>query len=133
MRFHLGRSQSGYVALLAVLITGAIATAIALLILVNGNDLQRGGQVEVWSAQARSLAVACEQEALQQMHDTTSYTGTAGLTLGAGTCSYTVTSTGASTRTVVASATVQSVVRKIQIYATIGSSSISITSWQEVI
>ncbi|HEX3568780.1 MAG TPA: hypothetical protein VHT70_03850 [Candidatus Saccharimonadales bacterium] len=125
-------NQSGYVALIAVLITGAIATSIALLLLTNGNDIQRGGQVEQQSIQARGLASACVEDALQLMHDTTSYAGTSTLNLGTGTCTYTVTNTGTSTRTITTTGTVQNVVRKVQVYVTIGSSSISITSWQEV-
>lgn len=125
-------NQHGYVALIAVLITGAIATAIAMLLLVNGNDLQRSAQTAQQSVQARGLANACAEEALQLIHDTTGYTGTGSLTLGQGTCTYTVTNTGTSTRTITTTGTVQSVVRKVQAYVTIGTSSISVTSWQEV-
>jgi len=128
----LKRAENGYVALIAVLITGAIVTAIGLLLLVNGNDLQRGGQAQQQSVQARGLANACGEEALQQMRDNTSFTGTNNLSFSTGTCTYTVTSTGSSTRTITASGTVSGIIRKIQVYATIGSSSISITSWQEV-
>jgi len=126
------RQQHGYVALMAVLIVGAAATAIALSLLTIGADSQRSGIISLQSKQARSLASACGQEALQQIHDNTAYTGTGSLSLGQGTCDYTVTSTGANTRTITASASVGGVVRRLQVYVTIGSSSISITSWQEV-
>src|SRR5690348_9220362 len=120
-------NDRGYIALLSVLILGAATTAIALVLLSTGADTQRSVLVTQRSAQARQLASACAEEALQQVHDTTSFTGTSSLTLGAGTCSYTVSDTGASTRTVAASGTVGSVVRKLTVYVTIGSSSISIT------
>jgi type II secretory pathway component PulK len=126
------RRQDGYVALLSVLVLGAIAIAVALALLTSGTDRQRESLVLQQSTQAQSLAVSCAQEALQVVHDTTTYTGTASLTLGSGSCSYTVTSTGASTRTITVSANVSSVTRKLQIYATINATSISITSWQEV-
>lgn len=133
---HAGRlrrsGEDGYIALLAVLIVGAVATAIALALLTIGADSQRATLVEQQSRQARALSIACVQEALQQIHDLTTYTGTDSLALGQGSCSYTVTNTGATTRTITTSATVSSVVRKNQVYVTIGSSSISITSWQEV-
>lgn len=124
--------ESGYIALLSVLIVGAAASAVALTLLVTGTDAQRSGLVSQQAAQARWLVNACAEEALQQIHDATSYTGTNTLNLTPGSCSYTVTSTGSSTRTITASASLNNVVRKITVYVTIGSSSISITSWQEV-
>jgi hypothetical protein len=99
---------------------------------MTGTDSQRSVLISQSSIQARNLAVACGEEALQQMHDDTSFTGTNNLSLGQGTCTYTVTNLGGSSRQVDANGTVNGVVRKIQIYATIGSSSISVTSWKEV-
>ncbi len=125
-------NQHGYIALLTVLIVGAAATAIAMTLLLTGVDSQRAGLIQQQSTQARQLANACAEEALQTIHDTTSYTGTGTLTLGAGGCTYTVTSTGASTRTISTSATINNVVRRTTVYVTIGASNISITSWQEV-
>lgn len=124
-------NSHGYVALLAILIVGAAATAVAVALLITGTDSQRATLITQQSAQARNLATACAEEALQQMHDNTAYTGTAPLTLGQGTCSYTVTNTGGSNRSITTTGTVGSVVRKLQIYVTI-TTSISITSWQEV-
>lgn len=124
--------QRGYVALMAVLIIGAVALAISLVLLTTGADSQRTSLVAQQSKQARSLAVACAEEALQVVHDNIAYTGTSNLSLGQGSCTYTVTVTAATTRTIVVSGTVGNVVRKIQAYVTIGSSSISVTSWQEV-
>lgn len=117
---------------MAVLIVGAVATAIALGILVGGADSQRAMLTTQSSTQARKLADTCAEEALQQMHDATTFTGTSNITLGQGNCTYTVTSTGANTRTVDTTATVNGVVRKSKVYVTITATSISITSWQEV-
>lgn len=124
--------ETGYVALLSILIVGAAAAAIALTLLITGTDAQRSGLITQQSAQARWLADACVEEALQQIHDATAYTGTNTLSLASGSCNYTVTSTGANTRAVTASANINNVVRRVTAYVTIGSSSISITSWQEV-
>lgn len=126
------RDQAGYIALLSVLVVGAAATAIALTLLVTGTDAQRGGLVSQQSAQARWLVNACAEEALQQIHDSSSYVGTNTLNFSTGSCSYIVTSTGANARTIAATASLDNVVRKVTVYVTIGSSSISITSWQEV-
>lgn len=124
--------QKGYVALLAILIMGAASLAVSLALLMTGTDAQRATLVTQQSAQARNLAAACAEEALQQIHDNTAFTGNNLLNHGQGTCSYTVTSTGSATRVIDTSGTVGSVIRKIKVYVTITSSSISVTSWQEV-
>jgi len=124
--------ESGYVALLAVLIVGAVATAIALVLLTSGADSQRSALVGQQSKQARALAVACAEEALQQIHDNIAFSKANTISLGQGNCTYTVAVTAPTTRSITVSATVGNVVKKIQLYATIGTSSISITSWQEV-
>lgn len=126
------RQDHGYIALLSVLITGAAALAIATSLLITGADAQRTILGSQQSIQARQLATACAEEALQKIHDTTSYTGSDNLDLSTGTCLYTVTNTGGSNRTISSNSTVGNVVRKVTVYVTIGSSSISITSWQEV-
>lgn len=125
------RKESGYIALLAVLILGAAATAISLALLTIGADSQRSMLVTQQSKQARVLATACAQEALQQIHDNIAYSGTGSLIIGQGSCSYTVTVTAGTTRTITTSGTVGSVVRKTQVYVTIGASAISVSSWQE--
>lgn len=124
--------QGGYIALLSVLVVGAVATAIGVTLLVLGTDSQRETLVTQQSVQARGLADACVEEALQQLHDAADFTGSGNLTLDTGSCTYTVTPTGSSTRTIAATATVGNVVRKVAAYVTMSSSSISITSWQEV-
>ncbi len=124
--------QGGYVALLAVLIVGAAATAVALGLLLTGTDSQRAVLVTQQSAQARQLAMACAEEALQVLHDTPSTTGNGSLNLGAGSCTYAITNPGGSTRVIEASGSVNTTIRNVEVYATIGSSSISITSWKEV-
>jgi hypothetical protein len=126
------RSQNGYIALITMLVVGAASLAIALTLLVNGTDSQRAGLVAQQSAGARGLADACMEEALQQMHDNSAFTGTNSITLGKGTCSYTITNNGGNNRTVDVTGTVSNVVRKIQAHVTINTSDISVTSWQEV-
>lgn len=125
-------NQSGYIALITVLVGSAVSVAVALALLLAGTDNQRAALVTQQSAQARGLASACAEEALQQIFNSSSFTGNGNLTLGQGTCTYSVTNTGGSNRTIVATGTVNGIVRKLNVYATIGASSISITSWQEV-
>lgn len=124
--------QAGYVALITVLIVGAAATAIATTLLVTGTDSSREVLAVQQSVQARSVTNACADEALLVMHDNTAYTGTSSFTVGSYSCSYTVTSTGSTTRTIDTTATINNVTRKTKIYVTIAATSLSITSWQEV-
>lgn len=123
--------EGGYIALLAVLIIGTAATAISLVLLTSGSDSQRSALVGLQSKQARGLAQACAEEALLQIHDNIAYTGTNSISQGAGSCTYTVTATSNQLRTIVVTGTVGTVVRKIQAYATIGTSNISVSLWQE--
>ena len=124
--------EQGYIALLSVLILGAVSLSVALVLLTTGTDSQKAALVTQHSAQARGLAASCGDEALQQLRDNNAFTGTNSLTVGQGNCSYTVTNTGSSTRTIDTTGNVSDVTRRVKIYVTITSSSISITSWQEV-
>jgi len=126
-------AQAGYVALLSVLVVGVAATAIAVTLLLTGTDSQRSALVAQQSKQARGLAVACGEEALQQIHDTMSYIGSSGsLSLGQGTCTYTVTANNSTTRTIGATGTVGGVVKKVNATVTIGATTETVSSWKEV-
>jgi hypothetical protein len=124
-------TQSGYIALLSILIMGAVSLAIASALLIGGTDSQRETLALQQSTQARSLATSCGEEAMQQIHDNTTFTGTSSLTLGAGNCTYTVTNTGGASRTILATGVVGNVTRSVQISATVGASAISVVSWQD--
>ena len=70
------------------------------------------------SNQARALANACSEEALQLIRDNTAFTGSGSFSMGQGSCAYTVTNMGGSNRTIVASGTVSTVVRRVNIAIT---------------
>jgi hypothetical protein len=125
-------NSGGYIALMVVLVVSVAATAIALGLLLTGTDNQRATLVSQQSVQARQLAHACAEEALQAINANRNFTGTANLSLTDGSCTYTVINTGGAGRIIDTSSTINNVVRKVKVYATIGTSSISITSWQEV-
>jgi DeoR/GlpR family transcriptional regulator of sugar metabolism len=126
------RRERGYIAVLSTLIVGAVSLAIVVGVLLLGVSSQKSSFVSQWQTQARGATDGCTEEALQQIQSNTAFTGTNTVTIGTESCTYTVANTGVTTRTISASATVGSVVRKVQVYVTIASSSISITSWQEV-
>ncbi|HSX18143.1 MAG TPA: hypothetical protein VLE51_02190 [Candidatus Saccharimonadales bacterium] len=125
-------NQEGFIALIFVLIVSAAALAISLSLLSSGTDAQRSLLVTQQSAQARSLANACAEEALQQVHDNNAFTGSNSLNLSTGTCSYTVTNTGGNNRTIDASATIAGATRKVKVLANTQGTNINIMSWQDV-
>ena len=124
--------KRGYVTLLSVLIVGAVGTAVTVSLLFLGLTASRTSFVVEQAAQARMLADACAEEALQQIRSSTAYTGTAGLSLGQGSCTYTVVSTGGENRTITASGIVGTVTRRTEVLVSAINPSITISSWQEV-
>jgi len=126
--------QSGYIALMAVLVLGAAALAISLSLLTVGADSQRMTLVSQQGIQAQNLARHCGEEALLQIHDNVAFTTSAAgttLNVGQGTCNYRVTQLSAASRVVQATGTVNGVVRRIQALATVGVSTITTSAWTD--
>ncbi len=128
----MNRSESGFITLTSVIILAAIGTAIVTSVLLLSVSSTRNAFAEQQSYQARALADACGEEALQQIWNLNSFTGTNTITLGQGSCTYTVTNTGGTTRKITASGTVGTIVRKIQISLSAVNPNITVSSWQEV-
>jgi hypothetical protein len=125
-------SRDGFVALLSVLLLGAVGSSVVVSLLLLGLGSSRSSFAVEQSAQAKGLADACAEEGLRQLRENSSFTGTGNLTLGQGTCTYTVTSQGGQNRTITASGTVGTVVRKVTIAIDQLTPRIHATSWQEV-
>lgn len=123
---------NGYITLISVLIIGAVGVAITTSLLLLGLGSSRTGFALQQSNQAKGLANACSEEALQQINESIPFSGTATLTLGQGTCVYTVTRGIGQNRTITATGTVGSIIRKVSISIDKISPAIHVTSWQEV-
>lgn len=126
------RLENGYILLMTMLIIGAASVAITLALLLNSTDVTKSGLISQQSMLARDAAESCSEEGLLQIQGNTAYTGSGNIALTSASCTYTVTNTGGNNRTIDSSGVSGNSTRKIKIYATIGASSISITSWQEV-
>lgn len=122
----------GFITLISVLIVSAIGIAITLSITLLGIGSSRTSFALEQSNQAKALANACAEEALEQIRESTQFTGQGNLALGQGTCQYNVTSQGGLQRTVDALGTVGTIVRKVKIVINKMSPFIAVTSWQEV-
>lgn len=124
--------QKGYITLLTVLLLVAVGTAIGISLILLGLSSSRTSFALTQSYQAKALANACVEEALEIITDNTPFTGSGTLTLGQGTCFYTVTSGGGQNRTIVASGTVGIIIRKVNVIITKITPHIVVSSWLEV-
>ncbi len=124
--------QKGFIALITVLVIGAVGVAITVSLLLLGLGSSRTSFSLEQSNQAKALANACAEEALQQIRDSIPFEGSGGLTSGQGSCSYTVTKLTGQNRTITASGTVGTIIRKVSIALDKIVPDINITSWQEV-
>lgn len=125
-------NSRGYITLVAVIIVGAVGVSVSLSLLWLGAGTSRSSLARQQSDQAKALANTCAEEALRQIRDSTPYSGTGNLTLGQGTCTYTVTVGSGEARTITASGTVGTIKRKISISLTAINPQIVVSSWQEV-
>lgn len=125
-------NKPAFVVLLAILIIGAVAAAVAVSLLLIGVSQTKSSLVQDNSAQARVAAESCIEEALEQIREDANYSGTVTLAVGNASCQYTVVKGSGEARTITASATSMNVVRKVRV--TVGRifPTIEITSWQEV-
>jgi len=125
------QKQNGFITLTSVLVVGAVGVAIATSLILLGLGSSRTSFAVEQSNQAKGLANACAEEALQQIRDSTPFTGSGNLTLGQGICTYTVTNQGGQNRTITSSGTVGSIIRKVKIIIDKINPTIQVVSWQE--
>ena len=131
--FYINLKENGYVTLISVLVIGAIGVAVGVSLISLGLSASRTSFSLEQSNQTKALANACAEEALQQIRDQPlSFSGTDNLALGRGNCTYTVTAGSGEDRTIEASGTVDTIVRKVEISIDQINPTINITSWQEV-
>lgn len=125
--------QSGFAALISVILIGAVGLAIAVSVLLLGLSSSRNSLVSRQSSQAKLFADSCAEEALQKLKESVYYTGSETLNFTLGSCQIqTITGTGNSNRTIQTTGTVGAVVRKVKIVVGTVQPTISITSWQEL-
>jgi hypothetical protein len=128
MTTHHNNTQ-GFAVLLSVLILAAVGVAIATSLLYLSVGTSQTALATQESAESNALANACAEEALQKLVTSSAFTGTGALTLGQGTCSYTVAVSGTND-SIKSIGTVGITVRKAEIIIAIPQ--LTISSWQEV-
>ena len=124
--------MKGYITLLSVLVVGAVGLAVTTSLILLGLGSSRSSLNYQQLHQAKNLASSCAEEGLQKIRESSSFTGSGNLSIGQGSCTYNVTNTGGNGRTVDATGTVGTVVRKTSVSISAISPSIIISSWQEI-
>lgn len=148
-------NNSGYVALMSVVIIGAAAAAIAVSVLLLGLASSRTSLVLAQSSQARALAEGCVEHALQAISDSSNvapadsshfngdsshfvpgdsshFSGGGNYSFRLGTCSYEVSSRGGESGVIAATGTVGTVIRKLRVVISSIHPAITVVSWQDV-
>lgn len=124
-------SSDGFMVLLIVIIGGALAAAAASSVLLLST---MGAQTSLSAEQSystQSMASACAEAALEQIYNNISYTGTANVTIGANSCSYTVAAGAGQARTVTTTSTINGIKRRVQVNVTQITPVITYSSWTE--
>lgn len=124
-------TRSGYVLLISVIVIGAVASAIAVSLLLMASGTTRSLQAVQQGATARAMADACAEEGLQRIRDTTTFTGSGSLAIGSSTCAYSVTGMSVP-KTVLASSTVGDATRRVSVTVSATSPRVTISTWAEV-
>ncbi len=126
--------RGGYVAIIAVVITAIVGLAIVNAMSALAFSSHATALARERSEQAKGLANACAELALQKMIGSAAFVGTANVPLGAGTCTYTVTQLSSLSSVIQATGTVATVVRKVKVAITVSNIMpvLKISSWQEI-
>lgn len=129
IRFYSG--QAGFSLLLSIVLIGAISVSIMVSTLLIGIDSSRTSFIIERSNKAKAIVNACTEKALQQIRNSTPFIGYGGLVFSSGSCGYFVTNTGGTNRNIIASSTVGTIIRKVQVNITAINPNITVSSWQE--
>ncbi|MFC1622914.1 hypothetical protein ACFL16_00795 [Patescibacteria group bacterium] len=131
-KYKIQDTKKGYITLLSILVIGSVGVVITTSLLLLGLGSSRTSFSLEQSVQTKAVVNACAEEALQVIQDNNPYTGTDTVTIGQGSCTYTVTSGGGGNRDVTVLGTVGTITRKVEIAIDAINPTINVTSWQEV-
>lgn len=124
--------RRGYIALLSVIVVGAIGVAVLLSVMLSGISTSKTDFAVEQSGSAKVLASSCGEEALQKLLETGTTSISATTTIGSGVCSYTITNQGGQNITINAMAVIGTLTSKVKIVVATTTPAILLSSWQEV-
>ena len=126
----------GFVLLMGVLIVGAVGLAVVLALLFSGVMNMSATTAVSKSNQATVSADNCAQEALQQIRDSTSFSGSGNLSFSDSACQYSVINLGGQNRLVYATGTATGTsevfYHQLEIIINTINPKINITSWKSI-
>ena len=129
----MNRNQQGFIALISVLIIGAVVLVISIglsLRSVGETDMSLGEQE---SHRALALANLCAEQALMKLESVLNYAGNESIIIGSESCTIRPVSwSGNLNRTVETQSTVSGYTKKVQAVVSRISPTMQVTSWQEV-
>lgn len=117
---------------MGVLVFGAFATSSMLTMFVISTMHTKTTLDLLSGSRARYGAQTCGEEALETIRENPTFAGTSNLAMGAVSCTFTVTHTGVEARSIASSASVGTMIQRIEIQIDDISPQINVTSWQEV-
>lgn len=130
--FHNKKNPKGYIALLSVIIVGAIGTAVMISVMLFGISSSRTDFALQQSGSAKVLATSCGEEALQKIVETGSTSMSSSFSIASGTCLYSVTSQNGQNITINATGILGTVKSKVKVVIASTTPSLILSSWQEV-
>lgn len=122
----------GYVVLISFLAVGAAVLVLSVSGILFGLNSSQSSLTVEESAKASFLADFCAEEALQQIRDSLSFSGSNTISQSFGICGYSVSNLGGSLKQVIASGTSGLAVRKLKINVSAVNPKLIINSWQAV-
>lgn len=125
------KANKGYVTLVSMLVIGAVGLAVVTSLVLLGVGSSRSSFSLEQGNQAKALANACAEEALQQIWNNDSFVGTGSLASGQGNCSFAISS-DVLPKTIMAIGTVGTTVRKVSITIDALRPYLQVSPWQEV-
>ena len=125
------QDKFGFATLFSLLVVSAISLTIAISVIISGVGTIKSARSLETSAEARALANACAEEALQMIRDLETYSGTDTIILGNGSCTYIVNNLGGESRSISASGISGESIRKVNVLINAINPVIQISSWQE--
>lgn len=124
--------NKGYIVILVLITVAAFAVATASVLLLFSVSSSQSSLFLEQSNQAKALANACAEAALNRVRTANNFSGTVNLNLGNGTCAYTVVRLSKTVLQILAVGNVNFMTRKVRISLTVSKTKITVQSWMEV-
>lgn len=122
-------TKGGYIALMTTILVSALTVSLVSVSLfgATSNSLAVFAQEQMRIAHA--LADACAEVALEEIRESTSFSGTGTLNFDRGSCNYSVQSTGAQNRIIEAKGVVGTITRTVEVRISNITPSIAVEYW----